>query len=38
MQLVVHIGLDEPLSLPVNYNHILQAVIYQSLDIMPDYA
>lgn len=38
MQLVVHIGLDEPLSLPINYNHILQAVIYRSLSIMPDYA
>lgn len=38
MQLVVHIGLDEPLSLPINYNHILQAVIYHSLDLMPDYA
>ena len=38
MQLVVHIGLDEPLSLPINYNHILQAVIYSSLDLMPDYA
>ncbi len=38
MQLVVHIGLDEPLSLPINYNHILQAVIYRSLGNMPEYA
>lgn len=38
MQLVVHIGLKEPLSLPVNYSHILQAVIYRSLDILPDYS
>lgn len=38
MQLVIHISLDKPLSLPVNYNHILQAVIYRSLNVMPDYA
>ena len=38
MQLVIHIELDEPLLLPVNYNHILQAVIYRSLDIIPGYA
>ena len=38
MQLVVHIGVDEPLSLPINYNHILQAVIYRSLGNMPEYA
>lgn len=38
MQLLVQIKLEEPLSLPVNYNHILQAVIYRALNIMPDYA
>lgn len=38
MQLVVHINLEEPLLLPLNYNHILQAVIYRSLSIMPDYS
>ena len=38
MQLIIHIELDEPLLLPVNYNHILQAVIYRSLDIIPGYA
>ena len=38
MQLVIHMNLDRPLSLPINYNHILQAVIYQSLNTMPDYA
>ena len=38
MQLVVHIRLKEPLSLPINYNHILQAVIYRALSIMPDYS
>ena len=38
MQLIVQINLDEPLSLPVNYNHILQAIIYRALNIMPEYA
>lgn len=38
MQLVVHIHLDEPLVLPINYNHILQAVVYRSLSIMPDFS
>lgn len=38
MQLVVQIRLKKPLSLPINYNHILQAVIYRALSIMPDYS
>lgn len=38
MQLIVHVDLKEPLSLPINYNHILQAVIYRSLSILPDYS
>lgn len=38
MQLAVCIGLEEPLVLPINYNHIIQAVIYRALSIMPDYA
>ncbi|MCI7105585.1 MAG: CRISPR-associated endoribonuclease Cas6 [Lachnobacterium sp.] len=38
MQLVVHIKLEEPLVLPINYNHIIQAIIYRALSIMPDYA
>lgn len=37
MQLVVDISLDKPLSLPLNYNHILQSILYRSLTIMPDY-
>lgn len=37
MQLYVHIELDEPLVLPINYNHIIQAVIYRTLSVMPDY-
>ena len=28
MQLKVFINLDEPLVLPINYNHILQGIIY----------
>ena len=38
MQLIVHMKLEKPLSLPINYNHILQAVIYRTLSIMPDYS
>lgn len=37
MQLYVHIELDEPLVLPINYNHIIQAAIYRTLSVMPDY-
>lgn len=37
MQLYVHIELDDPLVLPINYNHIIQAVIYRTLSVMPDY-
>lgn len=38
MQLVIHVNLEEPLSLPINYNHIVQAVIYRALSILPDYS
>lgn len=38
MQLHIHIELDEPLVLPINYNHILQAIIYRTLSVMPDYS
>lgn len=38
MQLIVHIGLDRPLILPLNYNHILQSIIYRAIGNMPDYA
>lgn len=38
MQLVVHIGLQQPLTLPVNYNHIVQSIIYRAVGNMPDYA
>ena len=38
MQLMVYINLEEPITLPRNYNHIVQAIIYRALGIMPDYA
>ncbi|HAT88286.1 MAG TPA: CRISPR-associated endoribonuclease Cas6 [Roseburia sp.] len=37
MQLLVHIRLDQPLILPINYNHILQSVIYRAISIIPDF-
>ena len=38
MQLVLNIQLEEPLVLPMNYNHIVQSIIYRALSVMPDYA
>ena len=38
MQLSVSIQLDEPLSLPINYNHIVQSIIYRALRVVPEYA
>lgn len=38
MQLEVSIGLREPLALPINYNHIIQSIIYRALNAMPDYS
>lgn len=38
MQLYVHIDLNEPLVLPINYNHIIQAIIYKTLSVMPNYS
>ena len=37
MQLVIHIGLERPLTLPLNYNHIVQSIIYRAIGSMPDY-
>ena len=31
MQLHIQIELDEPLELPINYHHILQAIIYENI-------
>lgn len=38
MQLEVTINLQEPLVLPLNYNHIIQSIIYRALSAMPDYS
>lgn len=38
MQAEITIQLQEPLILPINYNHILQAVIYRALSTMPSYS
>lgn len=38
MQLNVYIGLETPISLPLNYNHIIQSIIYRAIGMMPDYA
>lgn len=39
MQLHLHIQLNEPITLPVNYNHILQGVIYNAVFAdYPNYA
>ena len=38
MQLVLKITLDKPLELPLNYNHIVQSIIYKALSEKPDYA
>ena len=37
MQLEVAINLQEPLVLPLNYNNIIQSIIYRALCAMPDY-
>jgi len=36
MQLLVYIKLDYPLTLPINYNYILQSVIYKALSYAAD--
>ena len=38
MQLEVTINLQETLVLPLNYNHIIQSIIYRALSAMPDYS
>lgn len=38
MEINVHIELEKPLVLPINYNHIIQSIIYNALSVMPDYA
>jgi len=36
MQLLIYIKLHQPLTLPINYNHILQSIIYRSLSQSAD--
>lgn len=38
MQLEVSVNLPQPLVLPINYNHIIQSIIYRALSAMPDYS
>lgn len=38
MQLIVNVKLDKPLILPLNYNHIVQSIIYRTLSVIPEYA
>ena len=38
MQIRITINLDEPLTLPVNYNHIIQSIIYHALSDYPEFA
>ena len=37
MQVKININLDKPLKLPINYNHILQAILYNAISAMPHY-
>ncbi len=38
MQLVIHVQLEQALSLPLNYNHIIQSVIYRAIGSLPEYS
>ncbi len=38
MQLVIHVQLDQPVELPLNYNHIIQSIIYGAIGSLPDYS
>ncbi len=38
MQLIININLDKQLILPLNYNHIVQSIIYKALSVIPEYA
>lgn len=38
MQLVVSHKLDRPLVLPISYHHILQSIIYRTLETAPEYS
>ena len=36
MQLLLYIRPEHPISLPINYNHILQSILYRNLSCSPD--
>lgn len=38
MQAFITIELDQPLTLPINYNHIVQGIIYKAIGAMPFYS
>ena len=38
MQSVITIELDQPLTLPINYNNIVQGIIYRAISAMPLYS
>lgn len=38
MQLIININLDKQLILQLNYNHIVQSIIYRALSVIPEYA
>jgi len=38
MQLIVQFNFDEPLTLPINYNHILQSILYRTLATQPEFS
>ena len=37
MQAIINIKLEKALELPINYNHILQAILYNAISAMPHY-
>lgn len=38
MQLTVQFDINEPLTLPISYNHILQSILYQTLSTQPHFS
>lgn len=38
MQALITVELDQPLTLPINYSHIVQGIIYKAINAMPLYS
>lgn len=38
MQLLVQFDLDNPLTLPISYNHLLQSIVYRTLAAQPEFS